>query len=113
MIGGGGEKKTLRLVAQYADACNLFGGPEAEAQARRAARALRQPSAATTTRSRRPPTTRFDVGPTGENVPTILETMRELHELGFTSVHVSVTDAGKLTPLEIIGRDIIPVISAW
>ncbi|MFF1836056.1 LLM class F420-dependent oxidoreductase [Streptomyces sp. NPDC058231] len=24
MIGGGGEKKTLRLVAQYADACNLF-----------------------------------------------------------------------------------------
>lgn len=25
MIGGGGEQKTLRLVAQYADACNLFG----------------------------------------------------------------------------------------
>ncbi|RZB14442.1 LLM class F420-dependent oxidoreductase [Streptomyces sp. F001] len=24
MLGGGGEKKTLRLVAQYADACNLF-----------------------------------------------------------------------------------------
>jgi F420-dependent oxidoreductase-like protein len=28
MIGGGGEKKTLRLVAQYADASNLFGGPD-------------------------------------------------------------------------------------
>lgn len=28
MIGGGGEKKTLRLVAQYADACNFFGGPD-------------------------------------------------------------------------------------
>jgi F420-dependent oxidoreductase-like protein len=25
MIGGGGEKRTLRLVAQYADACNFFG----------------------------------------------------------------------------------------
>jgi F420-dependent oxidoreductase-like protein len=25
MIGGGGEKKTLRLVARYADACNVFG----------------------------------------------------------------------------------------
>ena len=25
LIGGSGEKKTLRLVAQYADACNLFG----------------------------------------------------------------------------------------
>lgn len=28
MIGGGGEQKTLRLVAKYADACNVFGGPE-------------------------------------------------------------------------------------
>ena len=27
LIGGSGERKTLRLVAQYADACNLFGGP--------------------------------------------------------------------------------------
>ena len=25
MIGGGGEKKTLRLVARYADSCNVFG----------------------------------------------------------------------------------------
>jgi F420-dependent oxidoreductase-like protein len=28
LIGGGGEKKTLRMVAQYADACNVFGGPD-------------------------------------------------------------------------------------
>jgi alkanesulfonate monooxygenase SsuD/methylene tetrahydromethanopterin reductase-like flavin-dependent oxidoreductase (luciferase family) len=27
MIGGGGEKRTLRLVAQYADMCNVSGGP--------------------------------------------------------------------------------------
>jgi F420-dependent oxidoreductase-like protein len=32
MIGGTGERKTLRLVAQYADACNIFGGPEDVAQ---------------------------------------------------------------------------------
>jgi alkanesulfonate monooxygenase SsuD/methylene tetrahydromethanopterin reductase-like flavin-dependent oxidoreductase (luciferase family) len=30
LIGGGGEKKTLRMVAQYADACNIFDmGPVA------------------------------------------------------------------------------------
>ncbi len=28
LVGGSGEKKTLRLVAQYADACNVFGSPD-------------------------------------------------------------------------------------
>ena len=28
LIGGSGEKRTLRLVARYGDACNLFGGPD-------------------------------------------------------------------------------------
>jgi F420-dependent oxidoreductase-like protein len=30
LIGGGGEKKTLLLVARYADACNLFGSSPAD-----------------------------------------------------------------------------------
>jgi alkanesulfonate monooxygenase len=29
MIGGGGEQRTLKLVAQYADACNIGAGPDA------------------------------------------------------------------------------------
>ncbi len=28
LVGGGGEQRTLRLVARYADACNVFGAPE-------------------------------------------------------------------------------------
>ncbi|HEY8306103.1 MAG TPA: LLM class F420-dependent oxidoreductase [Lapillicoccus sp.] len=34
LIGGGGEKKTLRLVAQYADACNIFDMGPAKVQAK-------------------------------------------------------------------------------
>jgi alkanesulfonate monooxygenase len=35
MVGGGGEKKTLRLVAQYADACNISGSSGAAEAARK------------------------------------------------------------------------------
>ena len=43
MIGGSGERKTLRLVAQYADACNLFATEprRGRAQARGARAPLR------------------------------------------------------------------------
>ncbi len=52
LIGGGGEKKTLRLVAQYAQACNLFAGPELPHSLRCCASTVAT-STATTTRSRR------------------------------------------------------------
>ena len=54
LIGGSGERKTLRMVAQYADGCNLFGDPE---RARHLlgvlAAPLRATSGATRPRSRR------------------------------------------------------------
>jgi F420-dependent oxidoreductase-like protein len=31
LVGGGGERRTLRLVAEFADACNVFGNPQAVA----------------------------------------------------------------------------------
>lgn len=32
LVGGSGEKRTLRLVARHGDACNLFGDPDAVAR---------------------------------------------------------------------------------
>src|SRR3954452_12341853 len=56
MVGGGGERKTLRLVARYADACNLFASPDADGPAH-----VRSPRSSTccggTARTRAPTTT--------------------------------------------------------
>ncbi|MEV4656974.1 LLM class F420-dependent oxidoreductase [Micromonospora sp. NPDC049301] len=46
MIGGGGEKKTLLLVARYADACNLFGTAAGSGEVARKLDVLREHCAA-------------------------------------------------------------------
>ena len=55
LVGGGGEKRTLRLVARYADACNLFGQPDSirhklAVLARHCEEVGRDPAEITTTR---------------------------------------------------------------
>jgi alkanesulfonate monooxygenase SsuD/methylene tetrahydromethanopterin reductase-like flavin-dependent oxidoreductase (luciferase family) len=55
LIGGGGERRTLRLVAEHADACNLFGdvatvGHKLEVLARHCADVGRDPATITKTR---------------------------------------------------------------
>jgi F420-dependent oxidoreductase-like protein len=112
MIGGSGEKKTLRLVAKYADACNLFGGPEVprklEILREHCEREGRDYDSIEKTA-----TVPLDPGPDGANVGAILEQLRGLHEAGITSVHSTIAHAETLTPLEILGRDVISEISAW
>jgi F420-dependent oxidoreductase-like protein len=110
MIAGSGEKKTLRMVAQYADACNIFAGPEAP----RKLEILREHCAdlgRDYNTIEKTSITRLDLEANG--VGPSLETLRESFDQGFTSVHVTVANAGGLTPIEIIGREIIPVLATW
>lgn len=112
LIGGGGEKKTLRLVAQYADACNLFGGPDAA----RKLDVLREHCAAVERdydQIEKSATMPFDIGPDGAGVDALLERLRTLHEQGFTVVHGIAPGRDPMTPLQILGREVVPTVAAW
>ena len=113
MVAGGGEKKTLRLVAQYADACNIGGGAEA---GRHKLEVLREHCTAVGRdydEIEKTSITSLPRGPLAETVPALLDSLRDLHEVGFSSVHISVPGPEPLPAVEAIGRDVIPVISAW
>jgi F420-dependent oxidoreductase-like protein len=113
MIGGGGEKKTLRLVAKYADACNLSGGDLAQAAAK--LDVLREHCAqegrdyAAIEKTAILPLRPDDEGGVG----ALLERLRGLHELGFTTVHGAVAGVAAITPLEVLGSEVIPEIATW
>jgi len=107
LIGGGGEKKTLRLVAQYAQACNLFGGPEV---ARKLDVLREHCEAVGRDYDEIEKTVMFplDPGADGENVDPMLEQLSGLATLGVTHVHGWVPGVSAITPLEILGEKVIP-----
>jgi alkanesulfonate monooxygenase len=112
MIGGGGERKTLRLVAQYAQACNLFAGPELE----RKLDVLRAHCAAVGRDYddiEKTVIMPLEPGPRGENVDALLEQLEHLSTLGISHAHARLENVAALTPLEIIGEKVIPVAARF
>jgi alkanesulfonate monooxygenase len=107
LIGGGGERKTLRLVAQYADACNLFGSPELE----RKLEILRghcEDVGRDYDSIEKTVMTRIDIGDNGEKTDEVLEQLRQYAALGITHVHTQVRNAALIAPLEMFGEKLIP-----
>ena len=110
MIGGGGERKTLRLVARYAQACNLFPGPDL-------ARKLDVLRAHCDAEGRdydeiiKTCYFLFDVGENGENAGRIIDQLGALAEMGFQAVIGGVAKVWEVRPLEVIGGEVIPAVA--
>ncbi|HUQ77508.1 MAG TPA: LLM class F420-dependent oxidoreductase [Patescibacteria group bacterium] len=108
MIGGGGEKKTLRLVAQYADATNVFGGP---VQIHHKYEVIREHCAAI---GRDPDeierSTLQTVNLAKESPSRIVDRFGELSDAGAEHVIFSVGSVSDPATLETIGREIVPQV---
>ena len=112
LIGGSGERKTLRLVAQYAQACNLFASPDLEQKLdvlRRHCEAVGRDYDEIEKTVMGP----LDPGPKGENVQRLIGSMRQLADLGITHYHGSVPDAASITPIELLGEQVVAEVSGF
>jgi F420-dependent oxidoreductase-like protein len=112
LVGGGGEKKTLRLVAQYAQACNLFATPELPHKLD----VLREHCERLGTSYdaiEKTATFTFDVGPNGELVEQTLAQLRELADLGIQVAHGRLDAVHEPQRLEILGEKVVPVVADW
>ena len=114
MIGGGGEKKTLRLVAQYADASNMFGGPE-QLLPKYAILAAHCEAVgrdfAEIERTNLQPVSLSAGGGWGgqaETADQIVDRFGRLAEAGVQHVIVSTVDDHDPASLEMLGRDVLP-----
>jgi probable F420-dependent oxidoreductase len=110
LIGGGGEKKTLRLVARYADACNLFPGPDL-ARKLDVLRAHCDAEGRDYESITKTCYFSFDVGEKGEKVQQVIDQLGQLAELGFQAAIGNVANVWQLTPLEIIAEQVIPAVT--
>lgn len=114
MIGGMGPKKTLRMVAQYADACNLFEGYGLErvqqaldtlkGHCERLGRdydAIEKTSLGTA-----------HLSPEHDSVDDILGRIQALADMGITHAIFNMPNVYEITPLETFAKEIIPAAAA-
>jgi F420-dependent oxidoreductase-like protein len=111
MIGGSGERKTLKFVARYAQACNLFPGPDL-ARKLDVLRAHCEAEGRDYDEIEKTCYFQYDVGAKGENAAQIVDQLGGLAELGFGAVLGGVVNVWDVTPLEVIGSEVIPQAAA-
>jgi F420-dependent oxidoreductase-like protein len=112
MIGGGGERKTLRLVAKYADAANVFGGPEKIHHKwqvlRRHCEAVGRPYEEIERSTLQGVRLSRAGSDGGETTDQVIQRFGELGDAGAQHVLFSVRDVWQTDKLELLGSTLLP-----
>jgi F420-dependent oxidoreductase-like protein len=113
LIGGMGEQKTLRLVAQYADACNLFASGGVDlirnklAVLKRHCEAVGRPY----DDIERTSLGTVNLGAGGMTASQVIEACRDLADAGIQQAIFNMPNVHEITPLEVFGREILPAVA--
>ncbi|HKV85413.1 MAG TPA: LLM class F420-dependent oxidoreductase [Ktedonobacterales bacterium] len=117
LIGGGGEQKTLRLVAKYGDACNFFArlGDEVlnhklDVLRQRCAEVGRSYEAIEKTSLDHSSLTRS--GGDGQTAAALVAQCRHLAEMGFDQAIISLRNVSEPQVFDILANEVVPQVSA-
>jgi F420-dependent oxidoreductase-like protein len=115
MIGGAGEKRTLPLVAKYADACNLYAFENLDAVRaklavlRRHCEAIGRPYE----EIERTAIGALNIGAGGMTARQAVEYCRRVSEVGIQHFIVSIPGDHEITPIELMAKEVIPVVAEF
>jgi F420-dependent oxidoreductase-like protein len=111
LIGGSGERKTLKLVAQYADACHI-NASDLEA-ARHKLDVLREHCVAVgrdEAEIEKTAGARMDVAADGSNLQEVIDRFGAVGEAGFDMVTTALPDVYNLEAIRLFGERVIPAL---
>ncbi len=111
LIGGGGERKTLKLVARYADACNFFGDPATAKHKLDVLRHHCETEGRNYDEIEKTVLFVLNVGQEGENAGQLVEQLGAFSEAGAQTVIGALIGVEHLKPIEVMGRDVIPQVA--
>jgi F420-dependent oxidoreductase-like protein len=114
MIGGMGEQKTLRLVAQYADACNLFArmGTDTLRHKLEVLKVHCEAVGRNYNDIERTALTTVHIAPGQMSASDVINHCEDLAAVGIQHLIFNMPNVQDITPLEVFAKDIIPAVAA-
>ena len=98
-------------MARYAQACNLFPGPDL-ARKLDVLRGHCEAEGRDYDEIEKTVYFLYDVGPKGENAAQVVDQLGALAEMGFSAAIGGCANVWDITPLEVIGSEVIPAVAS-